>query len=199
MLVSRCRVVALAALTMATRGMAMLAVAIACMLVACGDPPPASVKPAPAAAAPAASKTANLSNEMVAAVSAGKTSAAVSVHFALGAPPTVGNSLPVQIAIVPHRKFTSLRVHFEAQDGLSVTAGEDFGLQTDADTEKALLHKLMLMPDREGVFMVTTSVDTESDEGNVVRIFSIPVIVSPAQPHAPAETTNPAPVSPATK
>jgi hypothetical protein len=40
----------------------------------------------------------------------------------------------------------------------------------------------MLLPSREGMFMVTATVDTLSDEGNVVRIFSIPVVVGPAQP-----------------
>jgi hypothetical protein len=45
----------------------------------------------------------------------------------------------------------------------------------------------MLLPAREGMFMVTASVDTLGDEGNVVRIFSIPVVVGPAQPaEAPA-------------
>jgi hypothetical protein len=136
---------------------------------------------------------------MVAAVSAGKSSTAVGVHFALGAPPTVGSPLPVQIAIVPHRRFTSLRLHFEAHDGLSITAGGDFGPETDADTETALLHNLMLLPNKDGLFMVTTSVDTESEEGNVIRVFSIPVLVRAAESHAPAETTIPAPVSPASK
>ena len=32
--------------------------------------------------------------------------------------------------------------------------------------------------------MVTASVETVGDEGNVIRIFSIPVVVGPAQPAA---------------
>jgi hypothetical protein len=91
----------------------------------------------------------------------------------------------VKIAIVPHATFATVRVHFESHDGLTMPMGEDFGPVNDVAPEKPLTHELMLLPSREGMFMVTATVDTLSDEGNVVRIFSIPVVVGPAQP-APA-------------
>ena len=59
--------------------------------------------------------------------------------------------------------------------------GEDFGPVNDVPPEKPLSHQLMLLPAKEGMFMVTAMVDTLSDEGNVIRIFSIPVVVGPAQ------------------
>jgi hypothetical protein len=43
-----------------------------------------------------------------------------------------------------------------------------------------LKHELTLLPDKEGMFMVTTIIDTEGEEGSVTRVFSIPVIVGPA-------------------
>jgi hypothetical protein len=36
--------------------------------------------------------------------------------------------------------------------------------------------------------MVSASIETESSEGTVSRVFSIPVIVSPPSPPAPATT-----------
>jgi hypothetical protein len=138
---------------------------------------------------------------MVAAVSSGKTASAISVHFALGAPPTVGQPLPVRIAIVPHRKFLAVRGHFEGGDAISLVSGEDLGPETDVEAETVLEHELVLMPKRDGLFMVISSLDTDSDEGNVVRIFSIPVVVSPASaettpqegaPPTPPSRTNPA-------
>ena len=54
------------------------------------------------------------------------------------------------------------------------------------ESETALSHELVLLPAREGIFVVTSSVETESEDGNVTRIFSIPVIVSPAAGAAPA-------------
>jgi hypothetical protein len=86
----------------------------------------------------------------------------------------------VEVAIVPHRKFSVIRVHFESPDGLSATAGENFGPETAADTETALIHQLVLLPSKEGMFVVTSSVETEGEEGNVTRTFSIPIIVAPA-------------------
>ena len=117
------------------------------------------------------------------------------MHFALRAPPVVNKALPVDVAIVPHRKFSSLIVHFESQDGLATTAGEVFGPKADIESETPLSHQLVLLPTREGMFMVTASVETEGADGNITRIFSIPVIVAAAaigtcrRPPAPAPAT----------
>jgi len=130
-------------------------------------------------------KVANLSGDMVAAVSAGRAANVISLHFALRATPTANTPLPVEVAIVPHRKFDSIRAHFESQDGLTAAAGDNFGPETGVEAESTLSHQLVLMPSREGMFMVTSSVETESEDGNVTRIFSIPVIVAPAAGTAP--------------
>ena len=173
-----------------SRAIPLVVLACAAMLAACDDAPPAPT----ADAADASSKTrkpavAGLASNMVAAVSAGKTATALGVHFALGAAPAVNTPLPVEIAIVPHRDFDSIRAHFETYDGISMTAGEDLGPLSDIRTEKALKHSLMLLPAKDGVFMVTVIVETASDEGVVTRLFSIPVIVGaiatgPAKPAA---------------
>jgi len=157
-------------------------------LAGCGDPTPERAAPPSGAATPAKKpKVEALPSEMVAAVAAGRHSNAISIHFALASPPTVATPLPVKIAIVPHAAFATVRVHFESHDGLTMPMGEDFGPVNDVTPEKPLSHELMLLPAREGMFMVTASVDTLGDEGNVVRIFSIPVVVGPAQPaEAPA-------------
>jgi len=73
-------------------------------------------------------------------------------------------------------------IAYDARLCLTMPVGEDFGPVNDVAPEKPLTHELMLLPSREGMFMVTATVDTLSDEGNVVRIFSIPVVVGPAQP-----------------
>jgi hypothetical protein len=161
---------------------ALAALAVFGALSGCGDPPPEETK-APASTAKPSNvpKPAELSNQMVAAVSAGKSASAISVHFALGAAPTVAKPLPVQIEIVPHQKFATVSAHFEIHEGLEMPMGGDFGPVNDVDEEKSLSHQLMLLPTKEGMFMITVSVDTVSDEGNVVRIFSIPVIIGPEQ------------------
>ena len=119
---------------------------------------------------------------MVSAVSASRSALVISVHFALGAQPAVGSPLPVEIAVVPHRPFTAVGAHFDGQDGLTVTAGAQMPVQRDVKAEKILVHKVELRPEREGLYMVTAAVETESDEGTITRVYSIPVIVTaPAQ------------------
>jgi hypothetical protein len=164
------------------RILAISASALFTALAGCGDPAPEQPTPSTSAATPAMTpKGEALPREMVAAVAAGKNSTAISVHFALASPPTVAAPLPVQIAIVPHEPFTTVSVHFESHDGLTMSKGEDFGPVNDVSPEKPLSHQLVLLPAKEGMFMVTAAVDTLSEEGNVVRIFSIPVVVGPTQ------------------
>jgi hypothetical protein len=166
-------------MTTGTRVLMFAAVICSGMLAACDDAPAPADTPAASAKPAAASKVAGLAPDMVGAVSAGKTAAMLSVHFALRAEPAVGHPLPVAIAIVPHRDFTALRAHFESRDGLPMTAGEVFGPLGDAPMEKALTHELVLQPEKEGLFMITAIVETEGADGTVTRVFSIPVIVSP--------------------
>src|SRR6185503_17528791 len=157
-------------------------------LAGCGDPPPES-KPAAASNKPAGPKLADPGANMVAAVPAGKSSKYVGVHFSLGNPPTVNHALPIDIAVIPHEDYASLRGRFEVQDGLTLISGDALPLNKDAKSEQPIRHQIVLMPTRAGVFMITASIETEGEEGMVSRVFSIPVIVSaiapPAEP-APA-------------
>ena len=170
------------------RVLALTVSALFAALAGCGDPTPEQSTAPSGTATPAKKpKGEALPSEMVAAVAAGRQSTAIGIYFALASPPTVATALPVKIAIVPHAAFATVRVHFESHDGLTMSTGEDFGPVNDAIPEKPLSHQLTLLPAKEGMFMVTAIVDTLSDEGNVVRIFSIPVVVGPAQPaEAPA-------------
>jgi hypothetical protein len=133
----------------------------------------------------------------VAAVSAGKTASALSVHFSLEAPPAVGKPLPVEIAIVPHRAFTSVQAMFEAPESLVMPAGNRFEPHKDVKSEVVLTHRMQLQPSQEGVFLITAAVETEGEEGTVTRIYSIPVIVHGAAPAAAPAAPATAPAPPA--
>jgi hypothetical protein len=173
---------------------AFAAVVCACVFSACDDKPEKAEGTAPVAPAKApATKTAIVGADMVAAVSSSQASKSIGVHFALRATPTVNTALPVDVTIVPHRDFSSMIVHFDSQDGLAVTAGSPFGPKADIASETPQTHQLVLLPTREGMFMVSATVDTDSAEGNVTRVFSIPVIVIAA----PGATPAAAPAAPA--
>lgn len=174
------------------RAMLYVAVSASVLLAGCGDPPAEKPASTTVAAKPAGPKPAIAGAQMVAAVAAGKAVTAVGVHFSLGNTPKVATALPVDIAVITHQEFSSLRAHFESQDGLTLISGEDLAPRSDVKAESNIQHQLVLMPARDGVYMVTVSVDTEGKEGIVSRLFSIPVIVAPAA--APA-TPDPAPAA----
>lgn len=159
------------------------------LLASCDDSPPDSQSAGPTGAKPNPATPGVVAPEMVAAVSSVRNAAVVGVHFALKGTPTVNKALSVDIALVPHQPITTLRAHFEARDGLSLATGNVLEALSDPKPEKVITHQLVMLPSKEGVFMVTAIIDTEAGDGSVSRIFSIPVIVGPA----PA--TNPEPAT----
>jgi hypothetical protein len=170
--------------------MVFAAVSAGVLLAGCGDPPSETAgKAAPAAAKPTGPKPATAGAQMVAAVAASKSANALGVYFSLGNVPKVATALPVDISVITRQDFSSLQAHFESQDGLTMVSGDDLARRTDVKAESTIPHQLVLMPSRDGVYMLTVNVDTEGKEGIVSRIFSIPVIVAPAA----APTADPAP------
>jgi hypothetical protein len=166
------------------------------LLAGCSESAP---EPGPAAAKtskPAGPKTADPGANMVAAVPAGKSSKYVGVHFSLGNSPVVNQALPVDIAVIPHEDYVSLRGRFESQDGLTLMSGDALPLKKNAGSEQPIKHQIVLMPARAGVFVITASIETEGAEGMVSRVFSIPVIVSDVAP-PPATVPPAAPTPPA--
>ncbi len=149
----------------------------ASLLAACGDPSPQEPV-APKANSAKKPTSAGLAPEMVAAVPAGRASTAISVHFALAKPPQVGEAFPVDIAIVPHEDFNTVSASFDGMDGLAVTVGSTMEPVTSVKLESILEHQLVLLPAREGVYVITATVETDSPEGTVSRVFSLPVIVA---------------------
>jgi hypothetical protein len=176
------------------RGFFPFALVALVMLAACGESPSDAGPAAPSSNKPVAPKADGLPSEMVAAVSAGNTSSVIGVHFALGATPVVNQPLPVEIAIVPHQEFASLLAHFDAQGGLAVTVGGTMDTVTSISPEKPIKHQLVLLPREAGVFMVTAVIDSQGQEGNMTRVFSIPVIVA-AQAPPPASAPDPKPAA----
>ena len=174
----------------------VIACAAALLLAGCDDgrPPDAPAAPGTTAKAPKP-RADTVPPDMVAAVSSTRNATVVGVHFQLKGNPIAGKALPVDIAIVPHEPMTYLSGRFQARDGLTVATGEVLERRADPSPDKVINHQLVLLPNTEGVFMVTAIVETEGGEGTVSRIFSIPVIVGPAAaadaPVAPAPSAPP--------
>jgi len=180
------------------RAAVVVALASGVLLAACGhssdDAPPPTAAPVATTPKPAKAK---LADQMVAAVSQAKNATAVGVHFMLGGTPTVNQDVPLEIAIVPHEKFVSLRMNLAGHEGITVLSGDAFGPKSNVEPEKAFMHEVVLHPTSEGVFTLAATVETEGSDGLVSRDYSIPVIVSPVA--APAAATPPAATPPAPK
>jgi hypothetical protein len=175
-----------------------VACAAVLFLCACDDAPTDSTAQTGASQKPGKAAEGVLPPEFVSAVSAGGNNSVISVHFVLRNTPTASEALPVDIAIVPHQVFTSVRAHFDSRDGLAVATGNELGTKSDPKPEKPIKHELVLMPGRDGVFMVSAIVETEGMDGTVSRVFSIPVIVAPqASPATTPAATEPAGAAPA--
>jgi hypothetical protein len=170
------------------------------LLSACEDSEKAPVvADTSAAAKPTKPVGEELPAEMVTAVSANRSSNAVSMHFSLGSRPEVNKAVPVEIAIVPLEEFETVSAHFLSQDGLAVSVGESYGPLSGPAVGKPLRHQLVLLPGREGLFVITASIETTESSGNLTRLFSIPVVVSPpAVAEASGEATTAQPQSPST-
>ena len=177
---------------MPSRRSLMVVVCVALWLAACDDAPTESAQVS-TGPKPAKSSEGVLPPEFVGAVSAGRNNSAISVHFALRNSPTVNQALPVDIAIVPHQSFTAVRAHFDSRDGLALATGNELPSKSDPSPEKPIRHELVLMPGKDGVFMVSAIVETEGIDGTVSRVFSIPVIVAPQAAAAPPTQAPPAP------
>jgi hypothetical protein len=178
------------------RALVLAVFAGASLLAACGDPPPE----APVGPKTNSAKTptlAGLTPDMVAAVPAGRSSSAISVHFALAKPPQVGQAFPVEIAIVPHEDFISVRAEFDGVDGLAITVGAVMEPVRDVKLESVLKHQLVLLPAREGVYVISATVSTDSPGGTVSRVFSLPVIVAAGETQPAPAAAAPAATAPA--
>lgn len=174
------------------RAFVLAVLACGSLVSACGDSPSEEQAAAPKSTPGKPAKLAGLPPEMVAAVPANRSSTAVTVHFALGKPPVVGEAVPVEIAIVPHQDFTSLRAHFVGAEAVAVTVGDAMAPVSDVKLETVIKHQLVLLPSTEGIFMISASLETESpSEGTVSRVFSLPMIVSGAGKPAPTPAPTP--------
>lgn len=171
------------------------------LLCACEDSDKApEVAVSASAAKPSRAKEGELPADMVAAVAANRTSNAVAMHFSLGAKPEVNKALPVEIAIIPAQEFEKVSALFLSQQGLAVSVGEKYGPVSAPAVGKPLKHQLVLLPGKEGVFVITASIETNDPSGNVTRLFSIPVVVSPpaSAEGADSQATTAQPQSPST-
>jgi hypothetical protein len=158
-------------------------------LAACGsksDPQPAKAQPATMAAAPA-----DPIAQMARAVGNGKPGAAVELRYEFSGKPSVGSPSQLQIAFIPHAGVDSMDIAIiNGMDGMTLS-GPQYASFAEVEPEKAYLHTVSVLPDRNGLFYLTVVVTTQIGNQNLSRTFSVPFVVGnvPAQ-QKPAPQTD---------
>ena len=155
------------------------------MLSACGggDAPPqeeaAAAAPAPKPAPAVAAAPADPSDKMARAVGSGKPGAAVDIRYEFAARPEVGKPVQVEIALVPSAGVDSMDATFTGMDGITLAGGSQATYST-VKAGEAYKHSLSVMADRNGVYYITVSVNTQIGGATLGRTFAIPFVAGAA-------------------
>lgn len=157
-----------------------LAAAAALVLVGCGDSPdPAATVPGPDSAqvAKVRREAATQTENMVAAVAAGKPGAPIDVRFDVTTKPRLGEPLEIKVAVVPLSAVARLHVVFQGNDGLTVTSNGELGPLDKPKVGAIIRHVVTVVPRSEGVFTLSAVAVTEEGDANMSRSFAMPLIV----------------------
>lgn len=152
------------------------------VLGACDRAPEA---PAHAPAARVQPKESLLPPDMVSAVTGSKSEAAVDLKFALQSRPEPGRPLDIDLAVIPLDASARIRVIVQNTDGLEITQGQEMAVPEGAEAGVPLIHRLTVVPARDGVFSLSAVALVDTDKSSMTRTFAIPIIVgegiTPAQ------------------
>ena len=141
-------------------------------------------KAAPAKRASAAAKKGPTPEEqtagMVQAVSQGKSQVPVTIKFDLLQRPAVGQTLDIDIAMLPQIAADQATVLVTGSDGLDVATDSrqiDFAA---VEATQVYRHKISVTPTAAGVYFVEFAVTLAHDAISESRSFSAPIIVEAA-------------------
>jgi hypothetical protein len=130
--------------------------------------------------------------DMVNAVPAsGKPSGDIELKFTLRQRPVVGESVDIDLALIPGPDIDRVYAAFQAADGLELTKGAKTAEIEHPPAGVAISHTLSIVPQRDGVFYVSAIVLADSAMQSVTRSFSIPVIVGAGSAPTAAATGEP--------
>jgi hypothetical protein len=142
-------------------------------------PPPA---PKPQVSVPLIAKRGpnaeELTGGMVEAASQGKSQAPVKLKFELQQRPTLGQSLDINLAVLPQIDASSADIQIAGGIGLALPPGAT--TQIDLATVEAghvYRQSVKVTPNLEGVLLLSLTILLKHDEIIESRMFSIPLVV----------------------
>jgi hypothetical protein len=137
-----------------------------------------SPAPAPRLAAPPPVRkgpsVAELTAGMVEAAIQGKPQVPVLLKFDLAQRPTVGQTLDINLAVVPQIDASAAQIQVVGGDGLSVAAGT-INLPA-VEAGQVYRQTVKVSPTAEGVLLLNLTLSLKHDEISESQAFSIPII-----------------------
>ncbi len=161
----------------------VLTLCIVAALCAChrDSDTPLQPVPTPQISAPVVAKkgpsAADLTAGMVEAVSQGKSQLAVQLKFDLQQRPVLGQTLDIDLAVVPQIDAGGANILVTGGDGLTVFPGTG---QIDLPAVQAgqvYRHSVKVTPTVDGVLLLSFNISLKHDEMTESRLFTIPLIV----------------------
>jgi hypothetical protein len=142
---------------------------------------PAPPKPVPHVRVPVVVKkgptAAELTAGMVEAASQGKSQLPVQLKFEVVQRPTLGQSLDVNLAVMPLIDAGAAGITVTGGTGLTVDAGADPIDFPAVEAGQVYRQSVKVTPSSDGVLLLSVSVSLKHDEMSESRAFSIPLIV----------------------
>jgi hypothetical protein len=134
-------------------------------------------------AAPAAKRgptPEELTAGMVEAVTMGKSTVPVAVKFDLPEKPVMGQAVEVVVAVMPQISADLAVLTVKGSDGLPLPDAAPPIEMPSVEPTQVYRHNVKVVPTGEGVQLLEIDVALKHDDVTETRVFSVPLIVSPA-------------------
>jgi hypothetical protein len=120
---------------------------------------------------------AELTAGMVEAAGQGKAQGPVDLKFELAQKPKLGQTLDINLALLPQIDAATATIQVAGADGMSVAAADaQFEIATVVSGE-VYRHTVKVTPTAEGVMVIGVTLLLKNDDNTETRAFSIPIIV----------------------
>jgi hypothetical protein len=164
----------------------------ACDAIGGGESAPAETKSTTLQAGNKSKAGTELDHDMVMAVSPGKPGAPVELKFKVLTRPKVGETVDVEVALVPVSELERLQVSFQGSSGLSIHSGNAPDPFVRPAVGVPLKHRITATANTDGIFYITATALADSSAGSLARSFSIPIIVGDGVAALPQKSMPPA-------
>ena len=173
---------------------------LALSVAGCGSRSQTAPKPKAAAPVRAATPADSLSPNLVAAVATTKSGAGLlQVKFELAARPVVGETVDVDLVMVPQADtIDRITGTVQADDGVEVVSGGDISTTDKITFGTPIHHALKVRAKRDGIFTLAAALSIEAGGQSLAPVYSLPLIAGNGMADTgAAPTPTPGPAKPA--